>query len=93
MGVCIDKKVLRNEADLRSAFDILDYNGDGDISLEDFKSLFGSDSGSAADLSIWQQLLAEADTNGDGTICFDEFRKAMSKTLKMYLDDPANNAK
>ena len=87
MSVCIDKKVLRNEDDLKTAYQILDYNGDGHVTLEDFEGLFQGNNGSGFDRDLWDQLLAEADVNGDGTINFEEFKNAMSKTLQNMLDD------
>lgn len=52
-GMCIDKKVLKNEDDLKNAFQILDFNGDGNISLEDFDKLYSADKGSSFDQTVW----------------------------------------
>ena len=52
-GMCIDKKVLKNEDDHKNAFQILDFNGDGNISLEDFDKLYSTDKGSSFDQTVW----------------------------------------
>lgn len=51
-------------------------NKDGQVSLEDFQSIFNSYEqygGVKMDEQLWQQLLKEADKNGDGVISYDEF--------------------
>ena len=52
---------------------MLDTNGDGVISLDDFNNLFNSYGGAKMNTQIWQNLLMEADKNGDGTVNFQEF--------------------
>jgi hypothetical protein len=52
---------------------MLDYNGDGVISLDDFENLFNSYGGARMNTNIWNNLLMEADKNGDGTVSFHEF--------------------
>ena len=49
MTACIDKKVLQSQDDVRKAFKVLDANGDGVISLEDFDDLFNSYGGAKMD--------------------------------------------
>ena len=71
---CVDKKVLKSHEDVRKAFNVLDYNKDGVISLEDFDDLFNSYGGAVIDAQMWEDLLAEADTNDDGMISFVEFK-------------------
>lgn len=73
ISACIDRKVLSNKSDVRVAFRILDTNKDGTITLEDFDDLFNSYGGSKMDNEVWNNLLAEADKNGDGKVSFEEF--------------------
>lgn len=73
ISACIDRKVLSNKSDVKVAFRILDTNKDGTITLEDFDDLFNSYGGSKMDQEVWENLLAEADKNGDGKVSFDEF--------------------
>lgn len=65
MGACIDRKVLKNKEDIKTAFRILDTNKDGTISLEDFDDLFSSYGGAGMNTDTWLTLLKEADKDGD----------------------------
>jgi calcium-dependent protein kinase len=77
MSACIDRKVLNNHDDIKTAFRLLDTNKDGTITIDDFDDLFNSYGGSKMDNDLWSTLLAEADKNGDGVIGFQEFSDAM----------------
>lgn len=85
MQACINRKVLTNGSDLTSAFNILDSNKDGIITLEDFDNMFSSHGTYKMDTQIWNDLLKEADTNGDGVVSFDEFILAMGSLLNNNL--------
>ena len=74
MSACVDSKVLQNEEIQRQVFKILDANGDGSISLDDFDNMTANQGGPSLDKEIWEQLLMEADVNGDGIVNFDEFK-------------------
>ena len=75
------------ENHLRQAFDILDIDKDGSISIEELKQCFsygnlgaglnGQQTGERVDESLWDELLADIDKNGDGKIDFDEFTDHM----------------
>lgn len=86
ISACIDKKVLLNQEDVKKAFKMLDTNGDGVISLDDFNNLFNSYGGAKMNQQIWQNLLMEADKNGDGTVNFQEFQAAMGNLLRKSLN-------
>ena len=60
---------------------MLDRNGDGSISLDDFDNISANQGGPGMDKEIWDQLLMEADVNGDGIVNFEEFKNAISKIL------------
>lgn len=77
ISACIDRKVLNNKDDIKTAFRLLDTNKDGTITIEDFDDLFNSYGGAKMDNEMWSQLLIEADKNGDGVIGFNEFSEAM----------------
>ena len=86
MSACIDRKVLKNKDDVKIAFNILDANKDNKISLEDFDDLFNSYGGARMDNELWNNLLAEADKNGDGVVSFEEFNDAMGNMLRKSLN-------
>jgi Ca2+-binding EF-hand superfamily protein len=86
MSACIDRKVLNNEDDIKTAFKLLDTNKDGSITIDDFNELFNSYGGAKMDDELWNCLLKEADKNGDGIIGFLEFKDAMTQVIKDNLN-------
>ena len=62
-------------AELKKAFDVMDTNKDGEVTKEELKTLL---SGLGEDVTdeIVDEMIAIADTNGDGKVNFDEFCKA-----------------
>lgn len=85
MSACINRKALMNQGDVKIAFNILDENNDGQISLEDFNDIFCSYGGAKMDNDVWQQLLQEADRNYDGAVSEGEFTNAMSNMIRKGL--------
>ena len=82
MTAAFKKQTLVQEENLKKAFEIFDSDGDGQISLEELKSGFGGTevsqgSDQSSQEQLWENILAEADANGDGKISFDEFRAHM----------------
>lgn len=76
---------LLNEQNLKRAFSILDQNGDGKVSAEELREtfaagVFNADEGSLND-TFWHQIIKEADTDGDGSIDYAEFKAAMQDML------------
>lgn len=57
---------------IAEAFEQFDSDGSGSISKEELSQILGSESSEA----YIDQLMKEADTNGDGQISFDEFVQA-----------------
>tara|TARA_B110000285_G_C15104866_1_gene607354 strand:+ start:1901 stop:2065 length:165 start_codon:yes stop_codon:yes gene_type:complete len=53
MNACIDRSCLKQRDTLKQAFEILDANGDGTITMEDFEELFHSNGGAKMDLLLW----------------------------------------
>ena len=85
MSACINRKAITNQNDVKVAFQILDVNKDGKISLEDFDELFCSYGGAKMDSQIWHELLKEADMNGDGVVSENEFTEAMCNIIRKSL--------
>jgi len=91
LSACIDRKVLKNQADVKIAFRILDTNKDGTISLDDFDDLFNSYGGAKMDNEVWDQLLMEADNNRDGVVSFEEFSESMGSMIRKNLQRKRSN--
>ena len=78
---------LINRENLRIAFNLLDLNGDGTISVDEVAQRFvhSNFKGNAVGLShgenkgegYWQKMIHEFDEDGDGFITFDEFYNNM----------------
>lgn len=67
----VELAVARDEDKLMSAFIHFDRNNSGTIDVSDLHSTFGGNMNDTA------QLMQEYDINGDGAICYDEFRTMM----------------
>ena len=69
----------------------MDANKDNKISLEDFDDIFNSYGGAKMENDLWDQLLREADKNGDNVVSFDEFCDSMRSVMKQSLDKKSNH--
>lgn len=54
ISACISRKAITNKENIKVAFQILDTNKDGQISLDDFDDLFCSYGGAKMDADIWE---------------------------------------
>lgn len=65
---------------LYAAFKMLDTDGSGKIDKNELKNILGKDKALLGkDDEYWEQMIKEADTNGDGEIDYDEFVAMMTK--------------
>lgn len=65
------------EQDLREAFKVFDKNGDGKISKMELKTVLESLGQHLTDREL-DDMMNEADTNHDGAVDFEEFKKMMA---------------
>lgn len=65
------------EAELRAAFDVFDHDKDGAISADELRAMLKSLGDEMNDQEI-NDLIREADTDGDNNISFAEFKNIMS---------------
>ena len=82
---------LMNEPRLRLAFDYFDKDKSGAISLEELKNAMGESgvqSNEELAEGVWEDILAEADENGDGEIDFVEFKNMMKKMVQSNNMEP-----
>ena len=75
-------RLIMGEGHLRQAFDILDIDHNGKISIEELKVCFSygnfgaghnTEKSERVDDDLWEELMTDIDKNGDGEIDFEEF--------------------
>lgn len=77
---CYDLQKNISVQQLEIAFKMFDTDGSGTITLDEIRATLGSDQIIAEE--DWEQILKEADQNGDGCIDLKEFISLMSKSVK-----------
>ena len=77
-----NRELLLSQQNLQIAFKMFDQDGNGQLSMDELKSVFASGSASGKTEDVWQQIIASADTNKDGEIDYSEFEAAMMDVLK-----------
>jgi Ca2+-binding EF-hand superfamily protein len=60
----IDKVAVLNKKNLISAFQLIDTDNSGMITIDELKAVFDS-SGDKKDESLWEEIMKEVDTNND----------------------------
>ena len=75
LSAVTNKSKLLSENNLQIAFDKFDTDRSGTISCSELKGVIGI----VANESIWEEMITEIDTNGDGMVDFDEFSTMMNK--------------
>ena len=75
----IDKEKLLTRDKLQAAFKLFDKDGGGTISADEVKDVLSS--GQNLDDDVWAKVVAEADDDGNGEICFEEFCTMMQKMI------------
>lgn len=61
---------------------MIDLDGNGLINGEELKIAFQAQLDDEEQDTIWQQVIAEVDKNGDGVISPEEFRQMMEEVMK-----------
>lgn len=69
----LDFKTLSSAGFLRRAFEVFDKDGSGTISASELKRLLAG--GNVCEDRIWNEIIKNVDSNGDGEIDFREFEK------------------
>ena len=59
-------------AELKAAFSQMDANGDGYVTKDELKAMLAG-LGETVDEAVVNEMIALADTNGDGKVDFNEF--------------------
>lgn len=88
LAATIDANIFMREDYLRTAFNMFDKDGSGQIDNEEVIALLqGEDLGNFVSKDAISQAMKEIDENGDGEIDFDEFMVMMQKATQID-DDP-----
>lgn len=77
--VTVNTRKLVTQEILRTTFEVFDRDGSGKISASELREVLGG--GRRTNEEMWQQVVKEADTNGDGEIDFEEFRNMILSSL------------
>ena len=83
LSATVDLKTFLNEKNLMKAFTMFDKDNSGKISSKELKLVLkvGNE---RCDEKIWNELIYEIDSDGDGEISFQEFKKMMISLLISY---------
>ena len=66
IAAAFQKDMLLSGQNLRAAFQIFDKDGDGSISREELKQVFGDGHVSMRGEQVWDEIMNEVDKNQDG---------------------------
>lgn len=65
------------------AFEVFDKDGNGVITAEEIRDVLSDDF--LADEKVWEDIIQEVDSNGDGMIDLKEFLDLMNNKLLWFL--------
>ncbi|KAL9265302.1 putative calcium-binding protein CML25 [Drosera capensis] len=79
------------EQNLREAFSVYDIDGNGSISAEELQQVLRS-LGDNCSIAECRRMIGGVDADGDGTICFEEFKVMMMVGSRLNNNNNNNNA-
>lgn len=77
IAACLDQKILNNKEKLLDAFKTFDQDGDGVIDEAEIRKALIGDNGVQMDAEVFEEVLQEADKDGDGKVDINEFMDMM----------------
>ena len=80
LTAAVSKQRLLSNENLKKAFQIFDSDGNGNITVDELKSIF-ENNGTKKEEQLWVDIMNEVDTNRDGVINFEEFVQSMTKVV------------
>lgn len=91
------EKNLLSDSKMQAAFQMFDKDGDGVISLENFKSVltfFKDESEGEEDVDdyILEKIIKQVDADGDGKISYSDFQEMMFKSVAVSEGPPEGPA-
>jgi calcium-dependent protein kinase len=72
----MDSKKLMTDDKLEKTFKLIDKNGDGKITIEEIKNIFGGDT------KQWKKIIKELDKDMKDEIEFNDFKRIMTSSEK-----------
>lgn len=76
----INRKTILMESNLEKVFRLFDKDDSHAITVSELKEILGSSK--SVSLTVWEELMKEADSNSDGSISLDEFKDMMKAIAK-----------
>lgn len=72
----IDQEKILTEDNLKTSFRLFDINSRNKINPSELKKVLGQGMENIDD-NVWKELVSEIDSNKNGEICFDDFKRMM----------------
>jgi calcium-dependent protein kinase len=77
----VNTESILTERNLKMAFDFFDKDGSGKLSAEEIKSVLGVIGNDQQATDMVSKMISDVDTNGDGEVCYEEFKNLMKKNI------------
>lgn len=81
IAAAVDKVALLNQKNIMSAFQLIDKDNSGAITIDELRDAFETD-GHEKDSALWMEIMSEVDKDHDNQISQQEFFDAMTAVLK-----------
>ncbi len=80
LTAAINKNQLINARNLKIAFQMIDRDHSGQITIDELKNVF--EMHMKKDDQLWNSIMKEVDKNKDGFISYEEFEEVMNKAVQ-----------
>jgi len=84
MALATEKNLLVTKDNLKKAFESLDIDKNGSLSIAELEQAFGT-SGHKKTKKFWMEFIKEIDEDGSGEVEFEEFFEGMKKLAGKWL--------
>ena len=79
LAAAVNERIILTEAYIKNAFNAIDKDKNGEITLDEIKELYEHDKGMSDE--VFKAIVKEVDTNKDGKISFEEFNGTLMKIV------------